>query len=75
MVSPYKPSVGVYPIYAICAGGLGWSMYYLARLARGPEVVWSRNNPEPWKSIKPNETVKMMNPNGRFAGSWKRDAI
>ncbi len=63
----------VYPLIGVIGGAVVFASWYLARLARGPDVVWAKSkNPTPWLNIKENETVKMMNPNGSFESKWKR---
>lgn len=34
--------VAVYPIVALMAGASTFAAWYVSRLARGPEVVWSK---------------------------------
>jgi hypothetical protein len=29
-------------------------------------VVWTKNNPTPWNTIKPDETTKMLSVNQKF---------
>ncbi|TBU32212.1 hypothetical protein BD311DRAFT_655344 [Dichomitus squalens] len=63
------------PIYAIVGAvvvGAGW---YLTRLARGPEVVWTKDNPTPWNTIKPDESTKMLTVNQHFEKSWERKKL
>ncbi|KAH8830617.1 Aldo/keto reductase family-domain-containing protein [Flagelloscypha sp. PMI_526] len=54
--------------------GAAW---YVFRLSRGPTVIWSQNaNPEPYSSIKQNQTTKLMNVNPKLdGGSWSRGCL
>ncbi|OJA07688.1 hypothetical protein AZE42_01880 [Rhizopogon vesiculosus] len=65
-------AIPIYAVIGLAVGGAGW---YLARLARGPTVVWTKNNPTPWNDIKPDENIKMMDVNSKFAKSWSRDKL
>ncbi|KAF9821042.1 hypothetical protein IEO21_01019 [Rhodonia placenta] len=49
--------------------------WYLARLARGPTVVWTKENPTPWNEIKPNEGTKMLTVNQHFEKGWERKKL
>ncbi|KAI5124758.1 hypothetical protein M0805_005392 [Coniferiporia weirii] len=55
-----------YTIIGVAMGGGAW---YLSRLARGPTVVWTKNNPEPWNTIKPDQSTKMINVNDKLEKS------
>lgn len=33
----------------------------------GIKVVWTKSNPTPWNSVKPDENIKMMDPSGKFS--------
>jgi len=63
------------PIYAVVGMTVVGASWYLYRLARGPTVVWTKNNPTPWNEVKPDENIKMMDVNGQFAKSWSRDRL
>ncbi|PAV21139.1 nadh dehydrogenase [Pyrrhoderma noxium] len=63
------------PIYALIGVAVGGASWYLSRLARGPTIVWSKNNQEPWNSIKPDESTKFMNVNPKLEKSWSRDKL
>ncbi|KAI0029536.1 hypothetical protein K488DRAFT_56137 [Vararia minispora EC-137] len=67
-------AVEAIPIYAIIGGVCVGASWYLYRLAMGPSVVWTKNNPQPWQSIKEGETTKMMTVNHE-AKSWSRDKL
>ncbi|KAL4075684.1 hypothetical protein J3A83DRAFT_4089212 [Scleroderma citrinum] len=62
-------------VYAVIGMAVGGATWYLARLARGPTIVWTKNNPTPWNDVKPDENVKMMDVNNRFSKSWSRDKL
>ncbi|EEB87053.1 hypothetical protein MPER_15773, partial [Moniliophthora perniciosa FA553] len=36
---------------------------------------WTKNNPSPWNSIKPNQGTKMMHVTHEPDGSWSRDKL
>ncbi|KAH8118486.1 hypothetical protein DFH11DRAFT_1686641 [Phellopilus nigrolimitatus] len=61
--------------YAILGLAMGGGSWYLTRLARGPTVVWTRNNPEPWNSIQPDQSTKFINVNHKLEKSWNRDKL
>ncbi|TFL00656.1 hypothetical protein BDV98DRAFT_593977 [Pterulicium gracile] len=61
------------PIYIIMAGVVGGAGWYLVRLAKGPTVVWTKNNPTPWNDIKQDEATKIINMNTNLNKSWSRD--
>ncbi|KAF8138120.1 hypothetical protein EV363DRAFT_510741 [Boletus edulis] len=65
-------AIPLYAVIGITVAGAGW---YLGRLAQGPSVVWTKSNPTPWNSVKPDENIKMMDPSGKFAKSWTRDRL
>ncbi|KZV75104.1 hypothetical protein PENSPDRAFT_647380 [Peniophora sp. CONT] len=60
------------PIYMIVGGTIAGAGIYLGRLARGPHVVWSNANPQPWNSVRENDKVKMMAINQDFNQKWSR---
>ncbi|KLO16374.1 hypothetical protein SCHPADRAFT_869922 [Schizopora paradoxa] len=64
--------VRVYAVVGVAVAGAGW---YISRLARGPDVVWTKNNPEPWNSVKPGENTKLMAVNQKFDKTWSRDKL
>ncbi|KAG6378391.1 Aldo/keto reductase family-domain-containing protein [Boletus reticuloceps] len=64
LTSTLLQAIPLYAVIGITVGGAGW---YLARLAQGPSVVWTKSNPTPWNSVKPDENIKMMDPSGKFA--------
>ncbi|KZS97736.1 hypothetical protein SISNIDRAFT_449292 [Sistotremastrum niveocremeum HHB9708] len=63
------------PIYVIIGGAVTGAGWYLTRLARGPDVIWSKNNPTPWNSIHPDENVKLTSGHHKFEKSWSRDKL
>ncbi|KAH7916711.1 hypothetical protein BJ138DRAFT_1138992 [Hygrophoropsis aurantiaca] len=65
-------AIPIYAVIGLAVGGAGW---YLARLARGPTVVWTKNNPTPWNDVKPDENTKLMSVNQQFSRSWTRDKL
>ncbi|KAF9482005.1 hypothetical protein BDN70DRAFT_875637 [Pholiota conissans] len=68
-------AVEAIPIYVIIGGVLTGASWYMYRLAMGPTIVWSKNNPTPWNTIKPDEGTKMLSVNQKFDKSWSRDKI
>ncbi|RKO96701.1 hypothetical protein CAUPRSCDRAFT_7752, partial [Caulochytrium protostelioides] len=61
------------PLAAVMGAFICGVTWYGFRLARGPDVVWSRKtNPYPWLSIQPNMTTKIYDPHGDFEKSWSR---
>ncbi|VDC04073.1 unnamed protein product [Peniophora sp. CBMAI 1063] len=60
------------PIYMIVGGTMAGAGLYLTRLARGPHVVWTKENPQPWNSVRENDRVKMMAINQDFDQKWTR---
>ncbi|KIM25176.1 hypothetical protein M408DRAFT_74719 [Serendipita vermifera MAFF 305830] len=56
--------------YVIMTGALGGASWYIYRLSTRPDIVWTRKNPEPFQTVKPNETTKMMSGTHRFDGKW-----
>jgi len=63
------------PIYAVIGLAVGGASWYLVRLAQGPNVVWTKNNPTPWNTVKPDENTKLMAVNQKFERSWSRDKL
>ena len=65
----------MYPLFAIVgAVGVGAS-YFVWHTAMSPVVVWRRYaNPEPWRSIKPDEHTKFMDVTGKMK-PWRRDGF
>ncbi|KIJ19858.1 hypothetical protein PAXINDRAFT_166071 [Paxillus involutus ATCC 200175] len=63
------------PLYAVIGLAVGGATWYLSRLARGPTVVWTKNNPTPWNDVKPDENTKLVDVHGRFSRSWTRDKL
>jgi len=65
-------AIPIYAVVGVAVAGAGW---YLTRLARGPDVVWTKSNPTPWNTVKPDENTKIMSVNQKFEKSWKRDKL
>ncbi|KAF8897164.1 hypothetical protein BD779DRAFT_1489248 [Infundibulicybe gibba] len=61
--------------YVIIGGVVAGAAWYTARLATGPTVVWTKANPTPWNTVKPEENTKIMAVNQKFNGSWSRDKL
>ncbi|KXN86315.1 NADH dehydrogenase [ubiquinone] 1 alpha subcomplex subunit 4 [Leucoagaricus sp. SymC.cos] len=59
-------AVEAIPIYVIIGGVLVGASWYMSRLAFGPTIVWTKSNPTPWNTIKPDEGTKMMEVNQKF---------
>jgi len=65
-------AIPIYVVVGIAVSGAGW---YMTRLARGPDVVWTKTNPQPWNTVKPEENTKLMSVNQKFDKSWSRDKL
>ncbi|KAJ6538993.1 hypothetical protein B0H19DRAFT_1269365 [Mycena capillaripes] len=63
------------PIYVLVGGACAGASWYLYRLATGPQVVWTKNNPAPYLSIEQNQGTKMLEVNQKFDKSWKREKL
>ncbi|KAF9535039.1 hypothetical protein CPB83DRAFT_755050 [Crepidotus variabilis] len=68
-------AVEAVPIYVIIGGVVVGASWYLGRLAMGPGVVWTKTNPTPWNTVKPDENTKLMSVNQKFERSWSRDKL
>ncbi|KAL9712756.1 hypothetical protein Ac2012v2_003993 [Leucoagaricus gongylophorus] len=68
-------AVEAIPIYVIIGGVCVGASWYLGRLAFGSQVIWTKSNPTPWNTIKPEEGTKLMEVNQRFEKSWSRDKL
>ncbi|KAI0260928.1 hypothetical protein BC834DRAFT_898066 [Gloeopeniophorella convolvens] len=68
-------AVEAIPIYAVVGAVIVGGSWYLTRLARGPHIIWTKNNPTPWNDVKQDENVKMMAVNQKFDKSWSRDRL
>lgn len=33
-----------------------------------PPVIWTKSNPQPWNTVKPNESTKLLNVNQNLDG-------
>ncbi|KAI1793005.1 hypothetical protein LXA43DRAFT_1004231 [Ganoderma leucocontextum] len=62
----------IYAIVGVVVVGAGW---YLTRLARGPSVVWTKDNPTPWNTVKPDENTKLLSVNQHLEKSWERKKL
>ncbi|KAN0061719.1 hypothetical protein ACQY0O_005711 [Thecaphora frezii] len=70
----YSPEV--IPIWVIIGAATGGATWYLARLARGPDVIWDRkNNPTPWNNVEPGTQTKLMSVNQKFDKQYSRDRL
>ncbi|KZT13109.1 uncharacterized protein LAESUDRAFT_669430 [Laetiporus sulphureus 93-53] len=63
------------PIFAVVGAVIIGGTWYLTRLARGPTVVWTKENPTPWNDIQPNEGTKLLTVNQHFDKSWERKKL
>ncbi|KAF8914138.1 hypothetical protein CPB84DRAFT_1669617 [Gymnopilus junonius] len=52
--------------YVIIGGVLTGASWYVYRLATGPTIIWTKSNPTPWNTIKPDEGTKMLSVNQKF---------
>lgn len=65
-------AVEAIPIIAIMGVTVTGVGFYLTRLARGPNVVWSRSNPQPWNTIEQDQGYKLVSVNQKFDKTWSR---
>lgn len=65
-------AIPIWSVVGLAVVGGGW---YVSRLARGPNVVWTKNNPTPWNTVGQNENLKMLSVNQKFEKSWSRDKL
>ncbi|KAJ3510037.1 hypothetical protein NMY22_g16098 [Coprinellus aureogranulatus] len=68
-------AVEAIPIYVIIGGVVAGASWYLTRLATGPTIVWTKKNPTPWNTIKPDEGTKLVQVNQKFDKNWSRDQL
>ncbi|KAA1466019.1 hypothetical protein DENSPDRAFT_830754 [Dentipellis sp. KUC8613] len=68
-------AVEAIPIYAVVSFVVAGGTWYLSRLARGPNVVWTKANPTPWNTIEQDQNVKILSVNQKFDKSWTRDKL
>ncbi|KAI0363724.1 hypothetical protein BV20DRAFT_957683 [Pilatotrama ljubarskyi] len=68
-------AVEAIPIYAVVGVVVAGGTWYLARLARGPQVVWTKSNPTPWNDIKPDEGTKLLTVNQHFEKRYARTPL
>ncbi|KAJ7755665.1 hypothetical protein DFH07DRAFT_821341 [Mycena maculata] len=75
--SPVKPwlAIEAIPIVVLVTGMVSFASYFTYRSAMGPSIQWSKQNPEPWNSIRPDEGVKMFQVNHKFDKSWHRERL
>jgi len=62
------------PIFVIVGSVLAGAGWYLARSARGPDVIWSKSNPTPWNDVQQDENTKILSGHHKFEKSWRRGA-
>ncbi|KAI9168532.1 hypothetical protein H9P43_007905 [Blastocladiella emersonii ATCC 22665] len=67
----YRPEVS--PIIAVVAVALSGASYYVFRLARHQEVVWTKDNPQPWNKVEQNQTTKFINMHPGLTDKFKRE--
>ncbi|KAJ2930180.1 hypothetical protein H1R20_g6863, partial [Candolleomyces eurysporus] len=68
-------AVEAIPIYVIIGGVVVGASWYIKRLATGPNIIWTKNNPTPWNTIKPDEGTKLVEVNHKFDKSYGIRAI
>ncbi|KAJ7477106.1 hypothetical protein B0H11DRAFT_1290902 [Mycena galericulata] len=68
-------AVEAIPIVVLVTGMVSFASYFTYRSAMGPSIQWSKKNPEPWNSIRPNEGVKMVQINQKFDKTWRREHL
>ncbi|THH21053.1 hypothetical protein EW146_g428 [Bondarzewia mesenterica] len=56
-------AIPIYSVIGIAVFGAGW---YVTRLARGSNVVWTKANPTPWNTVGQDENLKMLSVNQKF---------
>ncbi|KAK7696576.1 hypothetical protein QCA50_001234 [Cerrena zonata] len=68
-------AVEALPIYGVVGIVVAGGSWYLYRLAKGPNVIWTHSNPTPWNDIKPNEGTKLLTVNQHFDKGWDRKKL
>ncbi|PFH52560.1 hypothetical protein AMATHDRAFT_139735 [Amanita thiersii Skay4041] len=68
-------AVEAIPIYVIIGGVMVGATWYLGRLALGPTVVWTKSNPTPWNTVKPEENSKLAAVNQKFEKRFARTVL
>ncbi|KZV62285.1 hypothetical protein PENSPDRAFT_692654 [Peniophora sp. CONT] len=63
------------PIIGIVSVVMSGGTWYLYRISQGPSIVWTRANPQPWNSIKEDETPKIMTIHQQASHGWHRDKL
>ncbi|KAK1217358.1 hypothetical protein PQX77_019993 [Marasmius sp. AFHP31] len=63
------------PIYVVVGGTVTGAFWYLYRLSMGPTIQWTKDNPQPWNSIKPNQSTKILSVTHEHDGKWSRDKL
>ncbi|KAL5530277.1 hypothetical protein ACEPAF_6534 [Sanghuangporus sanghuang] len=59
-------AVEAIPLYAILGIALTGATWFSIRQARSPSVIWTKSNPEPWNTVKPDESTKIINVNHKL---------
>jgi len=60
-VSPPGPKVRLYPLLSLSLDV--WA-------DTDAVVIWTKNNPTPWQSVKPDENIKLMSVSHNFEKKW-----
>ncbi|KAJ3368978.1 hypothetical protein GGF31_005939 [Allomyces arbusculus] len=63
----------VLPIVVVVGAAVSGATFYVARLARHQEVVWTRENPQPWNRIQSHQNTKFVNLNKALTEDFKRE--
>ncbi|KAJ3363616.1 hypothetical protein GGF31_000923 [Allomyces arbusculus] len=63
----------VLPIIAVVGVAMTGASAYVFRLARHQEVVWTRENPQPWNKIQAHQNTKFINLNEKLSEDFKRE--
>jgi len=67
------------PMYVVVGAAVVAPTWYLARLARGSDIVWDRKgNPEPWRDVQPRQQTKMYTTAGareHFDSQYSRSRL
>ncbi|KAF7313525.1 hypothetical protein HMN09_00508500 [Mycena chlorophos] len=68
-------AVEAIPIYVAVGGACLGASWYLYRLATGPTVVWTKNNPHPYLNIEQNQGTKLYEINQKFEKRCVRSCL
>ncbi|THH21033.1 hypothetical protein EW146_g430 [Bondarzewia mesenterica] len=68
-------AVEAIPMWTVVSFVVVGGTWYLARLARGPNIVWTKANPTPWNNIQQDETPKILTVNQKFDKKWSREKL